>query len=646
MYRSFALVVALLVLTVGGLAGISPVLGQSEDAPSPARGHATVAAQGIAELPASELAWRVTRASAPAEADEGRRDVPGFLLVEQGTLVVSDGAAKARSRLASGEAGFLPSGARIAEVPLGSEPLSFYRIDLVAAQDAANAGNDEMVFVGRPFPSPGGNRDLDLVRDVLTSGEAVELSLADQPAPTLFLVTAGSVGLVPASDPSAEPVLLSEGQGAALGGNVVVTAADDDATFVTVYVGPEIPVDLAQRATTPTPEAGFASLSLQAFACPGAYSGDQYASDCAEPLADIPFTIAAARSGATLEGSTGADGLVAFAGLEADAYSVSGGVPAEFVTQVVVCDSVTADPLQDGSAGAVIPLESGANVACSWYAVPENLRGDGSISVVAHLCPTIPNDPASECTRIDASGASVDGPAVLNASNASVDGAALVWGQEEGVPFGEYVVHPEGVAAPEGFGVAEVRGATATNAGWATALDEANPNVALDIILVPTAQPRVVEEAAPSTDVDSDGDGLPDAQEAQVGTDPASADTDGDGATDGNEIAAGTDPLAAPVEQAPATDTAPTEPEGSTAPVEPGFDSDGDNLTDAVEQEIGTDPFNPDSDGDGLSDFVEVGFDAESATGTNPALWDSDGDGVSDAVEIANGTNPNDPGSS
>ena len=74
-------------------------------------------------------------------------------------------------------------------------------------------------------------------------------------------------------------------------------------------------------------------------------------------------------------------------------------------------------------------------------------------------------------------------------------------------------------------------------------------------------------------------------------------------------------------------------------------DSDGDNLTDAVEQEIGTDPFNADSDGDGLSDFVEVGFDDESATGTNPALWDSDGDGVSDAVEVANGTNPNDPGS-
>ncbi|MDD5482365.1 MAG: hypothetical protein PHP98_01745 [Kiritimatiellae bacterium] len=42
---------------------------------------------------------------------------------------------------------------------------------------------------------------------------------------------------------------------------------------------------------------------------------------------------------------------------------------------------------------------------------------------------------------------------------------------------------------------------------------------------------------------DSDGDGLSNAQEQQLGTNPALADTDGDGYSDGEEIAAGSDPL-------------------------------------------------------------------------------------------------------
>ncbi len=43
--------------------------------------------------------------------------------------------------------------------------------------------------------------------------------------------------------------------------------------------------------------------------------------------------------------------------------------------------------------------------------------------------------------------------------------------------------------------------------------------------------------------VDSDGDGLTDGQEAELGTDPFNPDTDGDGFNDGDEVANGTDPL-------------------------------------------------------------------------------------------------------
>ncbi|HWJ80589.1 MAG TPA: hypothetical protein VNS55_00010 [Nocardioides sp.] len=45
------------------------------------------------------------------------------------------------------------------------------------------------------------------------------------------------------------------------------------------------------------------------------------------------------------------------------------------------------------------------------------------------------------------------------------------------------------------------------------------------------------------TAVDTDGDGLSDADEATLGTDPAVADTDGGGVSDGDEVTDGTDPL-------------------------------------------------------------------------------------------------------
>ncbi|MCX7007999.1 MAG: OmpA family protein [Kiritimatiellaeota bacterium] len=93
-------------------------------------------------------------------------------------------------------------------------------------------------------------------------------------------------------------------------------------------------------------------------------------------------------------------------------------------------------------------------------------------------------------------------------------------------------------------------------------------------------------------DLDSDGDGLTDREEAALGTDPFNPDTDGDGLTDGEEV-----------------------------------------------KIYHTDPLNPDTDGDGLSDGAEV-----KVYHTDPLNPDTDGGGVSDGHEvIEDGTNPLDP---
>lgn len=87
--------------------------------------------------------------------------------------------------------------------------------------------------------------------------------------------------------------------------------------------------------------------------------------------------------------------------------------------------------------------------------------------------------------------------------------------------------------------------------------------------------------------VDSDGDGLSDADEADIGTLPNDPDTDDDGLNDGQELV------------------------------------------------LGTNPLSQDTDSDGLGDFEEV-----NDTGTDPRKFDSDDDGFSDSVETLLGSDP------
>ncbi|WP_430965819.1 gliding motility-associated C-terminal domain-containing protein [Spongiimicrobium sp. 2-473A-2-J] len=92
--------------------------------------------------------------------------------------------------------------------------------------------------------------------------------------------------------------------------------------------------------------------------------------------------------------------------------------------------------------------------------------------------------------------------------------------------------------------------------------------------------------------VDMDNDGLTDAEEGVLGTDPNNPDTDGDTILDGQEVTDNTDPL----DDCDSIGGTPL----------PTSDCDNDGLTTSEEGTLGTDPNNPDTDGDTLLDGQEV----------------------------------------
>lgn len=129
-------------------------------------------------------------------------------------------------------------------------------------------------------------------------------------------------------------------------------------------------------------------------------------------------------------------------------------------------------------------------------------------------------------------------------------------------------------------------------------------------VVTPTPSPTASPKASPASTADDDKDGLTNAEEAALGTDPKNPDSDDDGISDGDEVNVyGSDPL--------------------------NLDTDGDTLYDGGELVYGTGILNPDTDGDGLSDGEEV-----YVYFTNPTVADTDGDGIPDGEEVRNGTNP------
>lgn len=146
--------------------------------------------------------------------------------------------------------------------------------------------------------------------------------------------------------------------------------------------------------------------------------------------------------------------------------------------------------------------------------------------------------------------------------------------------------------------------ATATNAGLRDMLTStAVRNQTLTVNKTATAEVVASATATAILGQDTDGDGLINAIEVEIETDPNNPDTDSDGLTDKEEVDLGSNPLV--------------------------NDTDEDGLLDGDEVRVfGTSPREKDTDGDGLFDDIEL-----EQTFTDPNRVDTDGDGVTDGTD-------------
>ena len=139
--------------------------------------------------------------------------------------------------------------------------------------------------------------------------------------------------------------------------------------------------------------------------------------------------------------------------------------------------------------------------------------------------------------------------------------------------------------------------------------EDANLNGKLD---TGETDPTVGKGADDGTVVDTDKDGLSDAVEKTIGSDPNDADSDDDGVPDGSEPNLGDD----------------TDGDGKKNALD--ADSDGDGLFDGTELGLGC--ANPATDGS----KGNCKADADPSTQTHPLIADTDGGGVKDGDEDVN----------
>jgi hypothetical protein len=261
--RRMAVMIMIVLTVLAGPVGVMAKLQAGSDGPSPAQDHAQVIAQGVSAMPANQVAWRVVVDQAePNEEAQPEERALGFALADEDAIVVNDLSDGSQTRLAAGEASFVGNGIVQHRASLSDQTVSYYRLALVPAESASDEGGDQLVFAGDGFAAPDGNRDLDLVRDVLQADE--KTSIDDSGNPTLILVTAGELEI---DTGSGEPETLGAGDAAEFSGTLDLTGAlDGETAFVAAVIGPDVPA----------PPRFSGTIALGVYACEPGVTADDF----------------------------------------------------------------------------------------------------------------------------------------------------------------------------------------------------------------------------------------------------------------------------------------------------------------------------------------------------------------------------------
>jgi hypothetical protein len=448
--------VALLLVGVAGAAVVQELAG-GLDAPSPAQGHAQVVAQGVAPMPADQIAWRVVRDTAEATDDaEYQARALGFALAVDDAIVVSSATFGTQARLAPGEAAFVPDGAFELRTSATDQAVPYARLALVPAEAAADGGGDTLLYAGDAFAAPSlpngsSGFDLDLVRDVLEDGEETELP--DTGYPTLIYVTAGSIEI---DNVAQNAISLAAGEAIAVPGNAEISADGEDAAFVAALIGPAVPIPPAPPRTTGT-------ITITTSFCQADTTAENFDPDACTPGPVEGGLALVAGDGSTIEaaGDQADEGVYLWNGLAFATYALADLDPQESYEPFVLLDA-NGDELD---AENLTISGDAPDLSATLYLLPAEAE-TGSFSLATYVCPEgmTPENMVGDACDLAQPGTfdwqigpvdAASSEEILTLADATGDGQPFfTW---EDLPAGDYVLSP--LLFPEGYALVVVPGA-------------------------------------------------------------------------------------------------------------------------------------------------------------------------------------------